>query len=322
MRLYRSGDKGAPIRDIQSRVRALGYDFSPDEPGEFQDGTTKAVKEFQESRGLPTDGIVGPETWRVLYEAGYKLGDRILYLRRPMFRGDDVADLQSRLNVLGFDSGQIDGVFGPDTEAAVREFQHNRHLAEDAKVGPSVVTELAIVSRGTKGTSLADVREKLFLKLPDNLVGARVYLDAGCRSPEEAATTWKVANLAALELQNRGGVPILSRSYDASLPDRVRARRANEMGADLIVSFQSTESEGDGVFYFESPHFKSNVGEALAKAIADLTGVPTAGRATALLKETRAPAAVISRGTPSEMLGVRVINGVEKFLADQAAGVR
>ena len=37
-----------------------------------------------------------------------------------MLRGDDVAELQRRLNALGFDAGREDGILGPETEAALR----------------------------------------------------------------------------------------------------------------------------------------------------------------------------------------------------------
>ena len=87
MRLYRQGDTGEPIRDIQDRLAALGLSCGADPRGEFGEGTRQAVLEFQRSRGLNADGIVGPDTWRALYEAGYRLGDRLLFLRRPMLRG-------------------------------------------------------------------------------------------------------------------------------------------------------------------------------------------------------------------------------------------
>ena len=43
----------------------------------------------------------------------------MLYHRIPMMRGDDVAELQARLNSLGFDTGKVDGIFGPDTLAGL-----------------------------------------------------------------------------------------------------------------------------------------------------------------------------------------------------------
>src|SRR5688572_25343905 len=148
MRLYRVGDEGAAVRDIQERLDALGYPTESDPSSTFAQGTQVAVQEFQKARGLDVDGIVGPDTWRSLYEAGYRLGDRMLFLRRPMKRGEDVSEIQSRLSSLGFDVGKVDGIFGPKTEEAIIEFQHNRNLAEDGKAGPEVVTEIHLVTRG------------------------------------------------------------------------------------------------------------------------------------------------------------------------------
>ena len=103
MRLYRRSDSGDAVRDIQGRLLALGYRPQADPGGEFGPATEAAVREFQNDRGLTADGEVGPETWRVLYEAGYRLGDRLLFLRRPMLRGEDVAELQGRLSQLAID---------------------------------------------------------------------------------------------------------------------------------------------------------------------------------------------------------------------------
>ena len=80
--------------------------------------------------------MVGPDTWGELVEAGYRLGDRVLYLRSLSFQGDDVRELQKRLNALGFDAGREDGIFGSRTAAAVAEFQHNVGSASDGIVGP------------------------------------------------------------------------------------------------------------------------------------------------------------------------------------------
>ncbi len=51
--------------------------------------------------------------------------------RLPYFRGADVSHLQMTLNVLGFSCGEVDGEYGPHTEAAVREFQSNVGLMAD-----------------------------------------------------------------------------------------------------------------------------------------------------------------------------------------------
>jgi N-acetylmuramoyl-L-alanine amidase len=327
MRLYRAGDEGAAVRDIQERLDALGFSPGQDTPSSFSAGTEDAVREFQRARGLDVDGIVGPDTWRSLYEAGYRLGDRMLFLRRPMMRGEDVSELQSRLSSLGFDVGKVDGIFGPKTEQAVIEFQHNRDLAEDGKAGPEVVTEVHLVTRGEMREGRQAVREREWLRrLPATVAGTRVYIDAGCRDPHEASVAWDAASAAALALQDLGGLPVMSRSQDASVPERLRANRANVFGADLIVAFQLSADGDDSVFYFASEHSRSEAGELLARSLATVLGGKVEGRAGALLKETRAPAVVVSRGKLDEEVGYAVVDGLTQFFAgaavDAAASTR
>jgi len=119
MALFRVGDTGEPVRDIQERLHALGFSTAPDTSGVFAEGTSSAVIAFQKSRRLTADGMVGRETWRTMVDAGHLLGDRLLYHRMPMLHGDDVADLQRRLNAIGFDTGSVDGIFGATTLRAV-----------------------------------------------------------------------------------------------------------------------------------------------------------------------------------------------------------
>jgi len=316
MRLYRLGDEGPAVRDIQDRLAALGFD-SADQRSSFGENTERAVADFQRAKGLNVDGVVGPDTWRSLYEAGYRLGDRLLFLRRPMLRGEDVAELQSRLSALGFDAGKADGIYGPDTETAVIDFQHNRHLAEDGRVGPEVVTELHLVTRGKMKEGRQAIRESEWLRmLPETVAGARVFLDADCRDPEEARETWEAASATALAIQDAGGLPMMSRSNDTQLPERLRARRANRMGSDLIVAFRLNREGEDCVFYFASEHSSSRAGQAMAEAIGSALGARVEGRAFAMLKETRAPAAVVALRALDEKTGLAVAEGLNRFFAE------
>jgi N-acetylmuramoyl-L-alanine amidase len=317
MRLYRVGDEGPAVRDIQDRLAALGFEPGADARAVFAEGTRQAVLEFQKAKGLDADGIVGPNTWRSLYEAGYRLGDRLLFLRRPMMRGEDVAELQSRLGSLGFDTGKVDGIFGPDTEAAVIDFQHNRHLAEDGKVGPEAVTEIHLVTRGDMKEGRQAIREQEWLRmLPETVAGARIFLVAECRDADESLAAWEAATAAALAIQEAGGVPMMSRSNDTQLPERLRARRANRVGSDLIVAFRLNRDGDDCVFYFASEHSSSRAGEALANALALTVGGRVEGRASAMLKETRAPAAVVALRAMDEKTGLAVAEGLNQFFAE------
>jgi chitosanase len=65
--------------------------------------------------------------------------ERVLFLTRPMMRGDDVKRLQ---RALGFSEDRVDGVFGTDTDRSVRQYQTSRGLRVDGKVGPATWSEL------------------------------------------------------------------------------------------------------------------------------------------------------------------------------------
>lgn len=58
------GETGPEVADLQSQLRALGFDIAVD--GSFGPATELAVKQFQLRQGIASDGIVGPETWDLL----------------------------------------------------------------------------------------------------------------------------------------------------------------------------------------------------------------------------------------------------------------
>lgn len=317
MRLYRLGDSGRPIRDIQDRLNALDHLCIPDVAGEFGKGTYDAVTAFQKERGLAPDGIVGRDTWTSLWEASYRLGDRLMYQRRPMLRGDDVSELQVRLNSLGFDAGSIDGIFGPDTRRAVTDFQHNRGEAEDGIAGPTTVAQLRLVARVVPETGRDAVRERQWLRsLPDSLVGTRMFLDAGCRDDAEAASAWGAVLAAAAAVQELGGIPVMSRSQDTFFPVQIRSSRANRLGAGLVVSFQVASPDEPGVGFFRSQHSHSEAGQSIATAIAPTLGLQPVGLARPILKETRAPAVVILSDDLSPLLGALVVGALRDFFVE------
>jgi peptidoglycan hydrolase-like protein with peptidoglycan-binding domain len=138
------GARGPAVEDVQRRLLALGYDLGPTGvDGVFLGATEEAVRTFQRTRGLDEDGVIGEQTWSSLVDAGFTLGDRMLYLRLPHLHGHDVAVLQGALNVLGFACGREDGIFGAFTERAVREFQRNAGLVSDGIVGSETVRVLS-----------------------------------------------------------------------------------------------------------------------------------------------------------------------------------
>jgi len=97
--------------------------------GVSQDGiwgpqTENAVRNFQSSHGLQVDGIVGPVTWASMNSNPSKP------TIQQGSQGPAVITLQQHLGI------PADGIFGPQTENAVRNFQSSHGLQVDGIVGP------------------------------------------------------------------------------------------------------------------------------------------------------------------------------------------
>lgn len=65
MRILRLGSRGSDVMEIQSLLKKIGYDPGPID-GIFGTKTQQAVIQFQRDNGLVPDGIIGPNTYRVL----------------------------------------------------------------------------------------------------------------------------------------------------------------------------------------------------------------------------------------------------------------
>ena len=68
--------------------------------------------------------------------ADISLGDRILKYTSPCMEGNDIKELQTKLNVLGYACGSADGIFGTKTMAALKRFQLANRLDADGIFGP------------------------------------------------------------------------------------------------------------------------------------------------------------------------------------------
>jgi N-acetylmuramoyl-L-alanine amidase len=290
------------VRDLQYRLVALGHEVAPAEAGTFGDTTEAAVRAFQSERGLRGDGICGRQTWSALVEAGYTLGDRLLYHRTPMLRGDDVVELQRRLNALGFDAGKEDGIFGPRTAEGLLEFQRNTGLAGDGICGPASVDALDRLSRFAGG-SVAALREKEALRhAPRHLAGRRVYLAV---EPGLDA----LGDLVGKGLVDAGAEMLLDSAGD---DDSAIAAEANRYAADLFFGLRFGDIGGCVCDYFASRDFRSESGYRVACAVlaevAAVLGSPASeptGRAYAVLRETRMPAVVCQPVEAGDVEGVR-----------------
>ena len=315
MRTIHRGARGEAVRDIQRRLLDFGLRIAPEElEGRFGPSTEDAVKAFQQRRGLLSDGIVGADTWSELVEAGYRLGDRVLYFRSMPFQGDDVRELQKRLNALGFDAGREDGIFGQRTAAAVAEFQHNVGSASDGIVGPDTIGSIERLRPSLEGPSRAMVREAEDVRRIEEeqtLVGSCVAIDPG-HGPDdlghvgpsglsESEATMLIAADLAAELGACGAHPTILRTDHEAPSPSARALAANELGAAVCISIHlnggEPSAEGATCFYYGTEATYSPAGQRLAEVIQEeltarmgLMDGRTHRLAVAMLRETRMPA--------------------------------
>jgi N-acetylmuramoyl-L-alanine amidase len=296
----RPGVAGEPVRDLQQRLAASGFATVGDEPGVYGADTVEAVRRFQASRGLRVDGVCGIQSWSSLVEAGYRLGDRFLYLRSPMVRGDDVAELQRLLGALGFDAGRVDGIFGPRTADALGEFQRNAGLTTDGICGTATVTELRRLTSRSDDDTVARVREAERLRgAPRQLLGRRLAVG-------ESGGLAVLADAVERALSDAGAIVAVLHHPD----ETVQAEAANRFEAEAFVGLVLTDEAGCRAAFYANEGFESVGGRRLAElAVAELSTAATGFTCTApigmrlpVLRETRMPAIVCELGPPQAVV--------------------
>ena len=163
------GDSGPEVFELQYLLSLVGA-YEQEIPiisidGSFGEATESAVKAFQRNYGISDTGVVAYATWDQLYRAylgilgslpeGY-FGENALPYPGMVLRigsqGESVRALQEYLNYISRTYSQIspvtvDGIFGPGTQNAVREFQSVFGLTESGIVGAQVWDAITSVYR-------------------------------------------------------------------------------------------------------------------------------------------------------------------------------
>ena len=353
MRAVASGDRGKQVVDIQTRLAALGHHLGNEgADGFFGPNTEKAIRAFQQGRLLVADGAVEDNCWTELVEAGHQPGERLLYLRVPYMRGDDVLSVQRRLDELGFDSGPVDGIFSPALEIAVTEFQRNTGLNVDGIVGETTLDRLRILKKIAQEDQAGSIPDRMNGYVRGrSLSELRVSIDPAHGGPDEGSlggdgVPEKDVNLALAvrlaEVLKEGGAQIhLLRDADVSLPlyDRTEAASAWEPDIHICIHHSvnsSPQAQGAAAYYFGNGVYESRGGKRLAGYLVDALSreldrvdLHKHGRNYACLREVKPLAVMIEPGylshpeegpslTDPDTIAkeaVAVCHGIEAYLA-------
>jgi N-acetylmuramoyl-L-alanine amidase len=266
------------------------------------------VQAFQRHHGLPDHGRCDEATWLALVEASWRLGERSLRLMAPYQRGDDVAALQTALGQLGFDSGRIDGIFGPDTARALTDFQRNCGLDADGVCGPFTVRALEVnAARTGTGPGVAALRELAQLGAVARSLGElRIVLGQfGGLGP--------LTRQVARQLRHHGAQLVVTDQTDPS----AQAAAANRHAATVYVGFESRTDDVTRIAYYATAGFESTGGRALAAHLGralDGSAAATApadavGMRLPVLRETRMTAVVCSLGPVQRIVDAAPVVG-------------
>ena len=130
----------ARVRALQRDLRAAGHRPGPVD-GLYGPLTEAAVERLQRASGLSVDGIVGPQTRRVLNAKAPPLAHGAGY-------GDpggspQVREVQRRLRAIGQRPGPVDGRYGPRTQAAIERFQREAKQRPTGELSPATAAALA-----------------------------------------------------------------------------------------------------------------------------------------------------------------------------------
>ncbi len=319
MEIIKYGLSGEKVLDVQRRLKLLGYDLGKTEiDGIFGENTKKAVKMFQQDRGLLITGFFDFETWQELVDAGYNLGDRMMYLKEPPFRGDDVKKLQVMLKTLGFYKDNENGIFCKNTRSALIDFQKNMGLPSDGMLGGNTLDYLNSLKRiiETRTTSNFPLVKN---KQEKNRSEVKIILDYGLDISDEARDEIylkdKIYILKGIagychdyfsEKGLEASFTVHDVNQDFFLTDRISF--ANKSDADILISINlnySTNSSacGSSTYYFKGLKSYSISGEIIANLIQDkivdrldAEDCRTHGRSYAILKATSTLSVLVEPG--------------------------
>ena len=275
------------------------------------DLTESEIRSFQQARGLDVTGFVDAVTARALEESQWKLGDRSLYLHNvDLMRGDDVAALQTRMTEMGFDCGRVDGIYGPRTEAAVKDFQKSVGATVDGKCGPATIIALIRLTKIVSGGVPSTLRQNATQQSRGPALANKVIV---LNPDSDNEIVYDVAVRTEGRLLALGASVFLTRGVSNNPSEQDRIKFSNKSNADLMIalsldSYTNEKAHGAATYFYGSDAHgvHSIVGERFASLVqreicarTDLANCRTHAKTWDLLRLTTAPTVRIDLGYTS-----------------------
>ena len=150
--VLQKGSEGAEVKALQQALIELGF-LKGKADGKFGSGTENAVLLFQQANDYPTTGIMDANIQAFLYSGKPKnaSGKKTKVTQvspvsgatmKQHSTGDEVKELQSQLQALGYYEGEISGTFDLATKKAVIAFQKKNGLTADGVAGADTQKKL------------------------------------------------------------------------------------------------------------------------------------------------------------------------------------
>ena len=253
------GSSGEAVRQLQQRLIDVGFPIRGGADGVYGAQTTDAVRDFQEAQGYKVTGSTNPATLKALGLTGLTAtastasgssgaaaapsasaasSGSLENLGRGS-RGEEVRMVQQRLIEVGFPiRGGADGVFGAQTEDAIRDFQAAQGYKVTGRTNRATIKALGLLGAVTGGGGSAGASAPAATSSGATSV---VGLQLGARGPAVATLQQRIM---ALGWPLRGGADGV---FGAATQNRVlQFQRANGLAATGVVDERTARAMGIG----------------------------------------------------------------------------
>lgn len=236
--VYAKGNRGSAIAEMQEKLQEAGC-LEGTADGVYGTDTYEAVRKYQMDRGIPVSGAIDEMTYSSLMEQEGEADSQRSYGPYVYARGDhgaEIETLQKKLQSMGYLDDIADGIYGENTEEAVRKFQKEHGLSVSGSMDQKTInavnrkyssqTGSLSLSVGDSGEKVIRLQNKLLLHgydpgTVDGIYGAGTEKAVQRLQKEERLAATGVADSNVWERLN--SVPRFSGQYKKMLRMTVTA---------------------------------------------------------------------------------------------------